>query len=1298
MPIGQYPVGGGWLTRANGASDTLDLTGKYLISATIQWKGLQLQGSEISASNSKSGSLHGYITNDLAMPGVPAECDFTKQEIYARAALDSYRELDPPYNVRVGLKWPGGSMAYYYPLTNTISKTLSRTSYGTGTASLYSYCKYTGSYSHSARTFGKVRLYTKNPRATVSGSVTEQTGDLKGTAETTAKKLNGLQSNAVNTISHGCSPYSDAQYGSSGQLQFRIEYEYIEYPDVLTLSPENIGHSSARLRYNLQNAGGGDVVMHFDYGETEDYGESIEVGVVSAGQGYADVFDLEVNTLYQHRARAVATKASPYHGSTWTLISYGINREFEPFAGPPSVQTITPDQITATGVRLRGNILSTGGIIPERYFEYGKTTAYELGSISKGPGDVGEYTHSLVDLDFDTSYFARAYGISDGTLRGNGAQVSFATLYPYLAAPTGTVPASGAEVSDRRPYFSFALTADAVNPATLYHARLRISASIDIEGQHYLLSESRFDDGWEAWIDDEWVTFPAGGVAPDTLVRVRPVDSMRYGPNYWDCASWDGDGWNDPAPGRYGLNASPRVLRLRLVVTGGKPYELMIDGQEWLTLDTLRVSEAANGEIGLMEFTLDNEMSTNLLSENQSSAETDLTGFTAVTGTIERSYDYALHGDISVKVTPVTTTGEVHIAEVEVSPGQFYTASLSALSAAAPNPDSTGESGVYRLRLVEIDDADAVIGYTDSPLYGGLRGWNRLQVTREFSSEGVKARIELRGVKSPALDAYYIDCQQLEPGERVTAWKLGGVEVYADEIPFGAQVTLAVIDTLGNSEEFAGRVRWVKPRGDIVEVTAILGDGFLGERLVKTDYPTNDVAKDIDSFEPGDDGLVTRTEITAADWADSFDQASLMTVNNDLTLAAISDYLYYNSGTEGVDWVVGYSTGGGSQSKDATNLYLNTIDEIYTGGIRTYVTDDTVDLTDIAKLKVDFAVIMGPEINFGTVRWGPAVNKMDANFVLSRTRSSNLGRTTWEIDVSALTGAHYIKLLCGHETASNISGRFYRVWGEDENGRTVAEYENTGYRVSQPLDLSVVTNVFNSRIEWDASIPSGASLVVECGVNSSAVTEPETWNAATSGDPIPGITAEDDLSGKYLWVKTSFTSNLTRTLSPLLAYLSYIVYDDGHFGVIVECPGHEYNEGDTVLIEGDNHYNGTWEIGVVDMDNFVIDTVYIEQIAARGTSKYVEDIGIYFQHMINTYCRPLTADDFVDVDTGFKAPIKANGRYAVAVAEDLRRIYDLHYFVDADYRVHLFKREAIVQPDPYFYLRAGESKILRGES
>jgi hypothetical protein len=600
--------------------------------------------------------------------------------------------------------------------------------------------------------------------------------------------------------------------------------------------------------------------------------------------------------------------------------------------------------------------------------------------------------------------------------------------------------------------------------------------------------------------------------------------------------------------------------------------------------------------------------------------------------------------------------------------------------------------------LIELDESDAVIGQTDSPLYGGLRGWNRLQVSREFSENGVKAMLQLRGVKAPAIDVFYVDCLQLEPGERVTPWKLGGQEVYADEIGYGAQVALAVVDTMGNSEEFVGRVRYKQPQGDVLHVTAILGDGFLGERLVHTNYPTADVAKAIDAFEPGDDGIANRTELTAADWADSFDDSALMTIGNDLTLAAITDYLYYNSGDEGVSWVAGYSTGGGSQSKEATNLYLNTLDLVNTGGIRTYVSDTQVDLTDIAKLKADFAVIMGPEINFGSVKWGAATNKLDDGFVISRSRSSNLGRTTWEIDVSALTGNHYVKLMCGAAAAANISGRFYRVWGEDENGRTVAEYESTGYRVAQPLDLSAVTNVANSRIEWDAVIPTGGSFLVECGVNNSDSTEPASYLEATNGDPIPGIDPEDDLSGKYLWVKATFNANLTRTLSPLLAYLSYIVYDDGHFGVIVNCPGHEYLEGDTVLIEGENHYNGTWEVGVVDNDNYVIDSIYVDQIGARGTSKYVEDIGLYFQHMINTYCRPLTADDFVDTETGFKAPITANGRYAVEVAEDLRRLYSLNYYVDSNYRVHFYKREAIVEPDPYFFVRSGESKILRGES
>ncbi len=1293
----------GWIQKSNGQSDTLDLTGKYLISATVQWRGVRENGTtEVVNVNSKSGQLSGNssTTTTVAIPGLPADTYFYKNELSVSITGGG----------RCCCAWPSESGCFVQ--YGGDEKTSSVRVTGNAKYKIEKYWlewhepipghHYTGNWYARARTIGRIYLYTENPAIKINNVTTSQSGKIKS-GDTSAKKVDGLQSNAINTLTHSCRARYDgltggSPDGSSGKLQYRIQYTYIQYADILTLLPQDIGHSSARLRGQVEVPGGGNLAHFFQYG-TESYTDEVEAEVDDLGRYYAELSDLEVNTLYQYRFKVVSTLQSSYHGSTWTLTSYGEGRSFETFAGAPSITTLPATDIGPTAVRLHGRVESTGGIIPQRYFELGKTPAYGQ-VVDCSTGDVGEYHADVTGLDFDTDYYYRAYAISGDDLRGNGQQGRFRTLYPSLPPPSDLTPVAGRETAERRPYFSFVLRADpdGVNGADKLHARVRISQSVDVEGQHYLVSESRFNDGWEAFIGDEWTEFPPAGVDPDTLVRVRTKE-LKFGTNYWDASSFDGD-WLPP--GRYGYNSAPRLLRLSLTVGEGRHYQLYIDGQEWYVLDALKVTESATGEIGTIEFVLDNTKSENLLTENMSSVEEDTAGFSALSGTISRSYDYALHGDAALKVVPAANLGEVELVAAEVEPG-FYTATASILSAAAPEADSTGDSGVFRLRLIELDADDTVIGHTDSPLYGGLRGWQRLQVTREMTEDAAKAVLQVRGVKSPALDVFYLDCLQLEPGDRATAWKMGGSEIYADGIPYGAQVALAVKDTMNNSEEFLGRVREKKPQGEDLHVTAILGDGFLGERLVKTDYPTEDIAKQILHFEGSDEGMALITEAGADAWRESQDSADVMCVGGDLTLQSVHDYHWYDDGAEGVAWTGGYSVGGGTRTKEDDHLFIDCRDLIYDGGVKAFVSDVAINVTDIAKIKVDFSVIVGPEIRFGSVKWGLGVNKLDDGFVLSRSRSTDLGRTIWELDTSALTGDHYLKIICGAEAASNIATRVYRFWGEDENGRTVAEYEHEGYRISPPLDLGVVAEAYRSRIIWDAAVPTGTALTVKCGITNSDTAEPDVWLEAVNGDPVPGITLTedgtpgDDLSGQFLWIKVEFTANLSNTLSPALAYLHAIVYDVDYFGVLIECPEHGYSQGDVVYIEGENPYGGVWEIGVLDPDTIYIDTMFEEFIGARGTAKLVEDVGLYFRRMVNDFCAPLTADDYVDTDTGIKTPLKSYARYVVDVAEDIRRLYNLQYFVDANYRVHLYKAEDIEEPDPYFYVRAGESKYLRGD-
>lgn len=67
-------------------------------------------------------------------------------------------------------------------------------------------------------------------------------------------------------------------------------------------------------------------------------------------------------------------------------------------------------------------------------------------------------------------------------------------------------------------------------------------------------------------------------------------------------------------------------------------------------------------------------------------------------------------------------------------------------------------------------------------------------------------------------------------------------ELILDKLKYGDTIILAVNDHLNNTEEYHGLVRVKEPCGmGLVRITCLTGDGILGERIAKQDYPAQDV-------------------------------------------------------------------------------------------------------------------------------------------------------------------------------------------------------------------------------------------------------------------------------------------------------------------------------------------------------------------------------------------------------------------------------------------------------------------------
>ena len=159
--------------------------------------------------------------------------------------------------------------------------------------------------------------------------------------------------------------------------------------------------------------------------------------------------------------------------------------------------------------------------------------------------------------------------------------------------------------------------------------------------------------------------------------------------------------------------------------------------------------------------------------------------------------------------------------------------------------------------------------------------------------------------------------------------------------------------------------------------------------------------------------------------------------NGDLFFVIESpDYSFYDEGQDADDWVVGYSNGNGSQSKEADHLYLAIDNNASNAADRTYVTDAKIDCTLLNVIYIDYEVTDAHD-NFNArfaISEGKNTNSGSANVTKYRDASGNRSRRTTSIDVSAVTGEYYLRVAARDAgTFENRPGKLkvYKVWGEE---------------------------------------------------------------------------------------------------------------------------------------------------------------------------------------------------------------------------------------------------------------------------
>lgn len=148
----------------------------------------------------------------------------------------------------------------------------------------------------------------------------------------------------------------------------------------------------------------------------------------------------------------------------------------------------------------------------------------------------------------------------------------------------------------------------------------------------------------------------------------------------------------------------------------------------------------------------------------------------------------------------------------------------------------------------------------------------------------------------------------------------------------------------------------------------------------------------------------------------------------------VNPYLY-NSGDENTlltgGWVVGYSDGSGTQTKESNHLYLYAYGSSYVPQ-KTYVTNNAINMTNINTLKVDWEKTGS---SYGSASLHLIVSKIkEGNRTQydARVVFSEIGRTTSQLDVSSLSGEYYVRINAnsGSTLSGNyISGKVYSIEG-----------------------------------------------------------------------------------------------------------------------------------------------------------------------------------------------------------------------------------------------------------------------------
>ena len=553
-----------WTLKGNGSPFSVDLVGKTVISARVQFRGVGKTTStteyKTSPANIRNYTKSGGVWSiaDILPPPVPSGYIFDR--ITAAATVTSDGSVSGEWEIDIS----------FYDEPNVYNHGTGVNGYGSQTVTDASFLGYTVSmgarheYSYkatfSASTRGKkvttVTTQSENPsigNASYSGSLAD--------GVTTDWQPISLTSNTVNSL-----PVS---VGGSGLVYILLEYTVKDSqaapstPDYSSITPSSV---------DLTSSPGSLIVCNEQ--------------TKASGSTWTGLSEQTSYSAYAYYPETTTHERSPNSGS--------VSFRTPSSAGPPSVTTLAPSDVGFTSAVIAGNVTSANGDTPTRHFRWGYSTTEMVFEIPMGDG-IGQYSIDLSGLEPGTTYYYQAYAINKyGT--GRGAVLNLSTPYPMLEAPVPESPGNADRIQDRRPWLIFTLIEHPANSAESYHAKARISEYSSMSLATTLDSSEGIGE-WEYWDGSAWRAFPASGVAPGTRVRCRTTLELPYRTFYWDCAAYDGLIW--------GVNSNPWMFKVLIAVT--RTFSLVIADKETVGVKNIMASETCNGELGEISFDLFNK-------------------------------------------------------------------------------------------------------------------------------------------------------------------------------------------------------------------------------------------------------------------------------------------------------------------------------------------------------------------------------------------------------------------------------------------------------------------------------------------------------------------------------------------------------------------------------------------------------------------------------------------------------------------------------------------------------------------